>query len=156
MKTQTIEEMQAMILALGTDSVFGCKTRQYIELNWSEISNEIDAIIFIDLDNIHILNETLGYAEVDKMVKNSLSHFRHDDILVSRYYSGDEIIFMINNGNKVIGCAERIQKVLAENSLSGTIGISTEIKDTLVNSVQPATILVQNAKKNNQRGTINL
>jgi len=156
MKTNqmTVKKMQDTIEKLSHDSVFGCYTRQAVELRWSEFSLGAHAVIFIDIDDMHSLNAKFGYNGVDERIKTSISNHRKNDVIAGRYYSGDEIIFIIHN-EKIVQCAERIQSNFISNGLSVTIGISTQIENTLQDTVKPAMNLVQDAKKNNRRGSIN-
>ena len=51
--------------------------------------------IFIDFDNLKILNKEVGYVKVNHIIKNIFStyKFRQSDI-VARYFSGDEIVIL--------------------------------------------------------------
>ena len=152
----TKNDMQAMIEKLSYNQVFGCYTRQALDLRWDEFTKNAQAIIFLDIDNMHGLNEQYGYAGVDERINKSLAGCRKSDIItVGQHYSGDEFCIIINN-NESEGCAKRIQQNFNNNGLSVTIAIVTDIKNNLTETCKPAANKVQSAKKNNQRGTINL
>ncbi len=54
-------------------------------------------LAFIDLDDIHRLDQELGYTEVDRRVQSTFSvSFRRSDI-VARWYSGDEIVILFDS-----------------------------------------------------------
>ena len=53
-------------------------------------------VAFIDLDDIHRLDQELGSTEVDRRVRVTFSvPFRRSDI-VARWYSGDEIVILFD------------------------------------------------------------
>lgn len=69
---------------------FGCLTRQGLTIHWKGIERRANqAIIFIDLDKMHELNERLGYEEVDRRIHAVCSVLGSQ---MARWYSGDELI----------------------------------------------------------------
>jgi len=92
-----IRELRQQIRDLSWDSSFGMWTRTAF-LQFCEVMPRGRRVVaFIDLDQIHDLNEQLGYAEVDRRVKATFSMpFRRSDI-VARWYSGDEIVILFDS-----------------------------------------------------------
>ena len=92
-----IEVLEEQIEHLRWDTTFGMWTREAF-LQFCQIMPRGKRILaFIDLDQIHVLNEEYGYAEVDRRVKSTFSvPFRRSDI-VARWYSGDEIVILFDS-----------------------------------------------------------
>lgn len=62
-------------------------------------SGKMMAIVFLDLDRIKIINDTLGHHVGDQLLKylgNKLKQFINEDNIVARF-SGDEFIILLNN-----------------------------------------------------------
>ena len=94
---QKIETLQEQIEHLRRDTVFGMWTREAFLQFCQIMPRGVRILAFIDLDQIHVLNEEYGYAEVDRRVKSTFSvPFRRSDI-VARWYSGDEIVILFDS-----------------------------------------------------------
>jgi GGDEF domain-containing protein len=143
------------------DRAYGCFTRNCLELEiWPAVANSVRFVVFCDIDQMHQANDRFGYAGVDKKIKAAINTGRQTDIAVARWYSGDELVFLVlegpRSGNPLQFC-ERIQSRLARAGLSATFGV-VEIrpKETLSpkSSVRRAMTLVQRAKEDGQRASI--
>lgn len=136
-----------MIEKLAHDESYGCYTRQGLVLvAWPQIADKATYIIFADLDDIHRLNSELGYAEVDLRIHKALKVRSSDAMAIGRYFSGDEIVWIISDGDPQ-GMVNRLQEALNEQGLSATFGIAPVVSKVLHENVEPATIQVQEAKK---------
>ena len=94
---QKIEALQEQIEHLRWDTAFGMWTREAFLQFCQIMPRGVRILAFIDLDQIHVLNEEYGYAEVDRRVKSTFSvPFRRSDI-VARWYSGDEIVILFDS-----------------------------------------------------------
>lgn len=114
-----ITELEERVDYLSKDSVYGIWTRAAFLQFCSVMPRGLRAVIFIDFDNIHGLNEQLGYTEVDKRVRATLTlDFRASD-LVARWYSGDEVVILID-GN--LDIAEKKIKELLESAHYNGLG----------------------------------
>ena len=93
-----ISRLEARIDELSWDQPFGMWTRMAFLQFCRIMPRGTRTVIFIDLDRIHDLNSQLGYTRVDEMVKKAFDiSFRRSD-LVARWYSGDEIVILLDTG----------------------------------------------------------
>lgn len=148
-------ELINIIETLSMDKVFNCYTRQAFEsFIWNMIKDNAKFAIFFDVDKMHDANEKYGYELVNEKIRNSVN-VRNDDICVSRWFSGDEMIAIINNGDPY-AMAQRLLNNFIDNGLSSTFGIvEIDSNKSLLDNVTIAANKVQQAKKENKRGTIN-
>ena len=114
-----LEALRQQIRELSWDAIFGMWTRGAF-LQFCQIMPRGRRVVaFIDLNEIHDLNERLGYNEVDRRVKAMFSmSFRRSDI-VARWYSGDEIVILFDSDQtgaeaKII----QLEKSAAEQGLT--------------------------------------
>jgi GGDEF domain-containing protein len=144
-----------------TDHAYGCYTRNCLELEiWPAVAASVKYVVFADLDQMHKANERYGYASVDKRIRTAINTGREMDIAVARWYSGDELVFIVpegpRSGNPIAFC-ERIQSRLQKQGLSATFGV-VEIRGYETKNpkraVNRAARLVQKAKKNGLRAII--
>ncbi|MBM3277864.1 MAG: diguanylate cyclase [Candidatus Handelsmanbacteria bacterium] len=91
-----IEQLQEQIAQLSMDPVFGMWTRNAF-LQFSLIMPRgLRVVVFLDLDNLHQLNEQYGYENVNQRIRAIFSiPFRRSD-LVARWFSGDEIVVLFD------------------------------------------------------------
>ena len=91
-----ILDLRQQVQELSWDSSFGMWTRGAFLQFCDIMPRGRRIVVFIDLDQIHDLNEELGYTEVDRRVKATFSMpFRRSDV-VARWYSGDEIVILFD------------------------------------------------------------
>ncbi len=88
--------LREKVAELSWDAAYGMYTRPAF-VQFAQIMPRGRRIIaFIDLSNIHRLDQELGYAEVDRRVHKIFSlPFRRSDI-IARWYSGDEIVILFD------------------------------------------------------------
>jgi GGDEF domain-containing protein len=114
-----IKELEERIDYLSKDPVYGIWTRAAFLQFCNVMPRGLRAVIFIDFDNIHGLNEQIGYTEVDRRIRATLTlDFRSSD-LIARWYSGDEVVILID-GN--LDIAEMKITELKENAHSNGLG----------------------------------
>lgn len=135
------------------DQTYGILTRLGGERTWSHLSARYAAfeVVFLDLDDLHRLNAELGYEEVDQRIRGVLN-FRQEDIVMARWYSGDEIIAIVPTGDGV-GFAQRLLCSLQGRQLSATFGVVPALP-ALADAVQRAMQMVMAAKAEGRRGTV--
>jgi GGDEF domain-containing protein len=135
------------------DQAYGILTRLGGERTWKHMSARYAAfeVVFLDLDDLHQLNTELGYAEVDRRIRAVLN-FRQEDIVMARWYSGDEIIAVVPKGDGA-GFAQRLLCSLKRQQLSATFGIVPALPQ-LADAVQSAMQIVSAAKAEGRRGTV--
>lgn len=91
-----IRDLECKIRELQWDQTFGMWTRvAFIQL-CSVMPRATRIVAFVDLDDIHDLNHTLGYPEVDRRIRAAFSIPWRSSDLVSRWYSGDEIVILFD------------------------------------------------------------
>jgi hypothetical protein len=157
-KDEIIRKQAQTIRELSKDKAFDILTRSGLELlAWPEIASKATFVIFADIDFMHDLNGSLGYEKVNELIRKSIhvrqeTNHRLPDI--GRWFSGDEIIWIIQDGDPV-RMARSIRSKMIENGLSATFGIAPIVFPELDKNVSAAIRLVELAKRNNLRGTIN-
>lgn len=140
--------------ALHTDPTYGILSRQGLERRWNRLSRSYEryTVIFLDLDKMHDLNEQLGYAEVDRRIREAFACLRRSEVC-GRWYSGDEIALILPHHEARLA-TRRIQAALTSLGLSATFGVrACDSRDLLAN-VKAASALVQQSKQQNRRGVI--
>ena len=91
-----IQGLREQIKELSWDTSFGMWTRGAFLQFCHVMPRGMRQVAFIDLDEIHNLNERLGYTEVDRRVKAAFSvSFRRSDVM-ARWYSGDELVILFD------------------------------------------------------------
>lgn len=84
------EDLIKIIEKLSHDKAFDIYTRTGLEI---EMEGEYNCI-FIDFNNVHELNHTIGYNKVNEKIQNILYSVADYCILVGRFFSGDEIVIL--------------------------------------------------------------
>lgn len=155
------EELLSLINELAYDNIYGCWTRAGLEhIVWPQIRERARWIIFADLDNLHELNETLGYEVVNERIQIAVKLLRHTDVpAAGRWFSGDELVWIICQADDRPPsnphlAAKRILASFRAVNLSATFGIACVLSFDLAENVLPAANLVQQSKNKNKRGTI--
>ncbi len=135
------------------DQTYGIFTRVGGEWAWRRLRRRYHhfEVVFLDLDNLHHLNLELGYAEVDRRIRGALV-YREDDIMIARWYSGDEIVAVVPKGDGE-GFAHRLLASLRQHQLSATFGVVPALPE-LTATVQAAMQLVNTAKAQGERGCV--
>lgn len=88
------------ISELCYDESFGILTRNGLNEKVKEIKKPFD-YIFLDFTDLHLLNERIGYTEVNKRIKGLFEKFK-GKCIVGRYFSGDEILVISNECEAVV------------------------------------------------------
>jgi GGDEF domain-containing protein len=92
-----MEALRRQVRELSWDAIFGMWTRGAFLQFCQVMPRGRRVVAFLDLDELHDLNERLGYTEVDRRVRATFSMpFRRSDI-VARWYSGDEIVILFDS-----------------------------------------------------------
>ncbi|SMY15862.1 sensor domain-containing diguanylate cyclase [Photobacterium aquimaris] len=84
------------------------------------------ALLFIDLDNLKTINDTLGHHYGDDVIAMFAQHvtsfFNHPTDLIGRF-GGDEFIVLTNNYNKELDLITKLQKLVVD--LNGSVSNGT-------------------------------
>ena len=127
----------------GIDHLTGVHTRKFFEAKLAQAFESIGrqgeelrhgakaiteaSLIFIDLDNFKTVNDTLGHAQGDEVLKRAAellrSTLREEDVLGR--YGGDEFVVLLLNAN------EESATVIAEK-LRGALDNDPELKELRV------------------------
>lgn len=112
---QEVRALRQQVQELSWDGSFGMWTRGAF-LQFCQVMPRGKRIVaFLDLDQIHELNEQLGYTEVDRRVKATFSMpFRRSDV-VARWYSGDEMVILFDSDR--VGAERKMDQL--EKSAAG-------------------------------------
>ena len=152
-------EMLSMFKEMAWNDEYGCYTSQaFRKLVWRRIADKAKWIIYFDIDGMGELNEQHTHAGVNTMIKKSLA-VRASDYMTGQRYSGDEFIVVVTDDPErgetdPLQLTMRLKEALRENGLSATFAIAPVISDDLMENVEPAVQLVEDAKRNNERGII--
>lgn len=155
-RTLSMKKSEALLMldTLAHDQTYGCFSRQGLELvAWPQIAKQARWVIFADIDGMHELNTMHGYSEVDKRIRKALNARAGDVAAIGRWYSGDEILWVISRGDPE-GMVKRLTAAFAKQGLSATFAIEPVTSKKLALNVNKAAARVQQAKKNNQRGAV--
>jgi hypothetical protein len=114
-------------------------------------------VVFFDIDRMHELNSRLGYERVNALIRSAF-HARHKDVLICRYFSGDELLAVVRAGDGE-GFARRISTALSSQPLtedeytrlaglrlSATSAVVEGLAPQLAQTIGEASRLVQVAK----------
>lgn len=104
---------------------FGCLTRNAFEIQLEQIDWRGKAIVYFDIDNLKLANDSWGKEESSRKIAESIA-FRRTDI--GQWFSGDEFAAVVSLDDAV-GFAKRIQKELTARDMSATFLIATGIRD---------------------------
>jgi GGDEF domain-containing protein len=156
-----LEKSELINLAkeLAWNDEYGCFTRPgFRKMVWPSIAEQAKWIIFLDIDEMGKLNKQHTHQGVNAMIKNSLA-LRASDYLTGQRYSGDEFMVVVTNDPErgetdPLQLAVRLKEALRDNGLSATFAIAPVISDNLMENVEPAVQLVEQAKERNERGII--
>jgi GGDEF domain-containing protein len=151
-----IWHLRRTVQALSYDSAYGMLTRAGGEQALRRLRGPVD-VVFFDIDRMHDLNSRLGYERVNSLIRAAF-HVRSKDILICRYFSGDELLAVVRAGDGE-GFARRISQSLALQPLdedeytrlgglriSATSAVVEGIAPQLAQTIGEASRLVQAAK----------
>lgn len=147
-----ISELELALQAAHTDPEFAILTRSGIDHRWHQRPATADTVIFFDVDGIHRHNERSGYANTDAHIRAVMSQIDH--FWLFRWFSGDEF-GLLCAATDAPGFAARVKRLLLEEGMTATFGITPIISNDLRASMVRAASLVQAAKAKGMRGTIN-
>jgi GGDEF domain-containing protein len=108
-----IERLQKKIEELSKDEVYGIWTRSAFLQFCRVMSRGKKSVIFLDFDRIHELNNLVGYKEVDKRIRASLDIKLRASDFIARWYSGDEVVILIDGA---VDVANKKIKLLRDNA----------------------------------------
>ncbi len=145
-----ITELESALEASHKDPEFTVFTRHGIEHRWRDRPPEVDTVIFFDIDNIHIHNLNLGYANTDAHIRSVMSQINH--VWLFRWFSGDEFGLLCAAADAT-GFAARVERLLQAEGMTATFGIAPIINNDLKTSMAQAATLVVAAKAEGRRGT---
>jgi GGDEF domain-containing protein len=117
---------------------------------WPKIAAKAKHIIFADIDDMHSLNSTYGYAAVDRKIRNALKVRSGDVAAIGRWYSGDEIVWIISEGDPQ-GMVKRLSVGLEKQGLSAMFAIAPVTSKKLSENVTKAAEQVQAMKKQDKK-----
>jgi len=151
-----INELEQQVERLRIDPTFGCLSRQGLDELLTSTSLDGKVVVFFDLDKMHELNEVYGYQEVDRRIRAVLAQFRASEVVVGRWYSGDEIVLIVPYSEQD-AVVNRLKVALDSQELSATIAlspISGEGADACYIAIRSAASKVQQAKARGDRGSV--
>lgn len=92
-----ISQLKEQVSQLSMDPVFGMWTRNaFLQFSYV-MPRGLRVVTFLDLDNLHKLNDEYGYEEINRRIRIIFSvPFRRSD-LIARWFSGDEIVILFDS-----------------------------------------------------------
>jgi GGDEF domain-containing protein len=137
---EQVRKLEGIIEKLSTDPSYGIVTRSALELELPTVSDRARFLIFLDIDGLHDLNERIGHDESNARIRRAL-HVRAGDVLIrGKWYSGDEIVFILPACDPE-GFLSRLQEGFAAEGLSFT-GAAVEYTGKLNSDVDRAKDIV--------------
>ena len=113
------------------------------------------AVVFADIDYLHEANERLGYAAVDKGIREALRTRRSDRLPVPPGRIGGDELCLVCRSDTAIALCKRIQSDLKWHGLSATFAIA-EVSASVEDALRSASDICQEAKRRGERGTISV
>jgi GGDEF domain-containing protein len=149
------QQFRRTIATLTTCPIYGCLTRQGVDMEWARWRDRQPkpCIIFFDIDGMKEANTAWGYSEVNRRIAAVMSQIRSNE-RSGRWFSGDEIVIICPE-SEAYQTADRIRLAFIEQEMGATFAIAPCISPLLEECVQPASDAVQVAKGEGRRGTIN-
>ena len=121
-----ITDLRERVKELSWDTAYGMWTRGAFLQFCEVMPRGKRTIVFIDFDEVHILNKEHGYTEVDRRIQAAFSiPFRRSDV-VARWYSGDEMVILFDGGRPL---AESKLRELEESSRQNGLTFKYEVDD---------------------------
>ncbi len=112
-----IQELRRQVRDLSWDTSFGMWTRPAFLQFCHVMPRDMRWVVFIDMNRIHELNEELGYAEVNRRIKETFSvPLRRSDV-VARWFSGDEIVILLDSDEQ--GARRKIEELVESAGKEG-------------------------------------
>lgn len=145
--------LQLQVNELSVDPAFGVTTRAALRYELPRVANTARRVIFMDIDNMHALNEKHGYNVVDGKIKRAIHVRAADCVLRARWFSGDEFAFILSSDN-ADGFCSRLAACLKNEGITATFAWVPASND-LEKDIQAAGAMVQAAKRNSRRNSIN-
>ena len=131
---QEVDSLREEVKRLSHDDAFGILTRQGLMASCKK-GGTCKAVVFLDFDRIHELNQELGYENVNQRIRRTFSlHVRRTDVCLGRWYSGDEILVMVDGGRTAAEAVLdrlRMHAQQQELSFSAAVGIWNSQRESL-------------------------
>jgi GGDEF domain-containing protein len=147
-----IEELSLVVEDLSKSPSYGVLTRQGVERKWKSIEKRDRALLLIDVDNLHNLNEKYGYEEMNRRISRGLDSLRSAELL-GLVYSGDEFIAVVKE-EEAIACSRRIAASFKENGITLTIAIISIDGEDFTHNYCTGMYIVQDLKKRGLRDRV--
>ena len=126
-KLKTDQTNNEILKKYRIDQAFGCYTRNALEMEiWPTVKDDVRFVVFADVDDMRVANKRFGYTRTDHKIRKAIAA-REEDIVVARWYSGDELVFFLMDGPRMgdpVLYAQRIQERMHEVGLFATFGIA--------------------------------
>lgn len=157
-ETALLKQLEDVRKTALLDPVTGLANRRYIDMALNSRLDELKrygwpfAVLFNDIDNFKLINDTYGHGTGDKiltMVARSLaSNLRSFDLLGR--YGGDEFLAVITNVHReqLYSFANRLRLLVEQSNLAtpyGRIGITLSIGATLAQAGDTIETLIHRA-----------
>ena len=94
---EEIDHLRKQVQELSWDTAFEMWTRPAVLNLCNQIDDGMRMVVFLDLDDIGSLNLSFGYSEVDRRVRSLFSEIHNKNVIIGRWYSGDEIILVFED-----------------------------------------------------------
>lgn len=133
-----IQDMYDRIDSLTRETQTDTFTGLYTKRRFEELSGEIlrkcpgekAALIFLDLDDFKLINDTYGHQAGDEVILSVAKHletvFRRQDILAR--FGGDEFVVLMRDIRDKVTVVEKVQRLLQQNDnalgVTKSVGIS--------------------------------
>jgi diguanylate cyclase (GGDEF)-like protein/PAS domain S-box-containing protein len=162
---QQLEELHGLAML---DSLTGVANRRFMDINLNARLEEHKryglpfAVMFMDVDNFKLLNDTCGHAEGDralKMISSTISSNLRSSDIIGRWGGEEFITILINvSESELFGAVDRFRQLIEDShltidggsKLSTTVSIGATIarqEDTIHTLVERADKLMFESKR---------
>lgn len=106
-----------------TCPVYGILTRSAVEEAWEQQKRLPNlAIAFLDIDDLKQKNSELGQDETNRRINAAFAMARSGEVLVARFFSGDEFVILTPRSQIVRAC-DRAMTALRDRGVGATATI---------------------------------
>lgn len=140
---QELQRLQEENRILKTHAPYGILTRAAFEIEKRKLTDG-HFVVFGDIDDMHGLNTQYGYEIVNAKIRDALQIRSGDLLLTGLWFSGDEIVFIIN-GDAEKFC-NRIEKSFRKQGMGITLAYAQIINSDIDTAITIAAETVQAQK----------
>jgi GGDEF domain-containing protein len=138
-------KLRAEVEQLRTHAPYGILTRAAFEMEKRKFTDG-QFVVFGDIDNMHQLNALYGYETVNAKIRTALRVRSQDLLLTGLWFSGDEIVFIIQSDPE--GFCNRLSNSFLVHKMSITLAHEQIVSGDVDQAIDHASRSMQAQKEN--------